>query len=62
MVDAWARVTANAALASVVSTLVRILVVIIVVIVVVAAAASVELAPAVSVSGRGGNQGGMKTK
>ena len=52
-VAAWARVTANAALASIVNTLVRIFLVIIVVVVVVAATAIVELAPAVSVSKRG---------
>ena len=57
-VDARARVSANAALASIINTLVRILVVIIIVVVVVAAAAIVELGPAVGVSGRGGNQEG----
>ena len=56
-VAAWARVTANAALASIVNTLERILMVIIVVVVVVAAGAIVERAPEVGVSGRGKTRG-----
>lgn len=52
--DAWARATANAALANIVNMPVRIVTVVVVVVV---APAIVELAPAV-VSGRGGRQEG----